>query len=237
MNLTNNHPLGHWRAWLIGVLSLLISGLSIGADQRGAGEVMADAMTRMMDAMGFSPSGERGANSLSGVMDSVPGQSQAQSQAQGFAKALPGHFGHPLWEFGLPEAYRSFSAEPGAWRPTPFDGIWEERAGGLLIVRGRRFRLYQPNAGYVDGLIQQRGNRVALYNPATQAARPYEFALHQSRLALRDPAGTLFLYRRLWMEQEDSADPADLPDPSNLPSLPSLPSLPDMRDPFTANPN
>ena len=88
---------------------------------------------------------------------------------------------------------------PG-WQRTSLDGIWEDRDGGLLIVQAHRFRLYSPHGGYIDGLIQQRGDRLAMYDPERDIARPYEFAEHQGRLVMRDAAGQVYLYRRLWLD-------------------------------------
>ena len=82
------------------------------------------------------------------------------------------------------------------------DGVWEGRNGELLIVQGSRFRIYPGSAGYVDGYIQLRGDRLALYSPSDESARPFEFAESEGRLALRDAQGQLCLYRRLWLESE-----------------------------------
>jgi hypothetical protein len=46
-----------------------------------------------------------------------------------------------------------------------------------------------------------------MYNPVNDTARPYEFALDRGRMVLRDAAGELFLYRRLWLEDEQQAEP------------------------------
>jgi hypothetical protein len=102
---------------------------------------------------------------------------------------------------GLPEM-------PG-WQRTTLDGIWEGREGGLLIVQAHRFRLYSPHGDYIDGLIQQRGDRIALFDPERDIARPYEFAQHQGRLVLRDAAGQVYLYRRLWLDETGYGDAAD----------------------------
>jgi hypothetical protein len=186
------------------------------AEDRGSGERMADAMTRMMEAFGFTDAedaapmspGIPSPQSPSGPMaDVMPDWSGVMPPGAPAAATWPGRFGDPMWEFGLPKPFNRFSEAMGEWRPTPLDGLWEGRDGGLLIVRGYRFRLYQPNAGYIDGMIQQRGDRIALYNPATDSARPYDFALHRGRLVLRDAEGSIFLYRRLWMEEEGPNDP------------------------------
>lgn len=184
---------------------VVLSGPCLGTDpprsERGTGEVMAEAMTRMMDAMGFSPSAAKSPADLPAMLEQAPAPPMVNELPEPFGK-----LGRPALEFSLPETYRRFTGQANPWQPTSLDGIWEERAGGLLIIQGYRFRLYQPHAGHFDGLIQQRGNRIALYNPATGIARPYEFALQRGRLALRDPAGALFLYRQLWLNEDDPAD-------------------------------
>jgi hypothetical protein len=103
----------------------------------------------------------------------------------------------------MPSDTRALQTAPQttAWTLTTLEGIWESRDGGLLIVHGARFRLYQPCAGSIDGLIQQRNQRIALYNPENDYIRPYDYAQFEGRLVLRDPEGTLFLYRRLWQDQ------------------------------------
>jgi hypothetical protein len=85
------------------------------------------------------------------------------------------------------------------------EGVWEGREGGLLIVQGHRFRLYSPHGGFVDGLIQQRDDRIALYDQGSETARPYEFAEQQGRLVLRDADGRVYLYRRLWLDEREGS--------------------------------
>jgi len=87
-----------------------------------------------------------------------------------------------------------------AWKPVQLEGIWEGRDGELVIVQGERFRIYSPEFRQVDGLVRIQGNRLALYNPLDGHARPFEFAEHQGRLIMRDLAGRLYLYRRLWLD-------------------------------------
>lgn len=172
------------------------------AEERGAGKAMADAMTRMMEVMGFSAS-DAPTQIPEQAMDQMMG---AVMDGQDTPEALPledpwsAPFGDPLWTFGLPERWQAFGGL-FRWRSTTLEGVWEGRDGGLLIIQGYRFRLYQPGSGHRDGFIQQRGDRVALYNPLTGVALPYESAQQDGRLVLRDAAGQLFLYRRLWLEQ------------------------------------
>lgn len=185
-------------AWFL-ILGLIASLAAIrpamAADERATGERMADAMTRMMDAMGLSESADAS-------MGHTPQAMRDAMPAWPWGESWSGGFGDPVRAFGLPKSLQDYGGAARPWQATTLNGIWEGRNGGLLIVRGYRFRLYQPNAGYIDGLIQQRGDRIALYDPATNSAQPYEFALHRGRLAVRDAAGKLFLYRRLWLEQD-----------------------------------
>ncbi|WP_295543460.1 hypothetical protein [uncultured Thiohalocapsa sp.] len=194
-------------AWVLSLLLALPAPQpALGADVSASARVFAEAMARMMDAMG-----------LFGDVD-VP--------APG-AGAMPG-FGSPFgmgqmpmsgMPDGMPDMGAWMQQMPGmvqlpsmpGWRRTSLDGVWEGRDGGLLIVQAHRFRLYAPHGDYVEGLIQQRGDRIALYDPEHDVARPYEFAQHQGRLVLRDPSGQVYLYRRLWHDDigyGDGGEPA-----------------------------
>jgi len=171
---------------------------------------MAEAMVRMMEVMGlFDPS----------VMGSMPMGAPfgAYNWAPGFG--MPG--GSP-WAapFQDPSALMGKGSEmmnqfsqglrgPGAqgfarqmlpWMASPLDGVWEGRNGELLIVKGNRFRIYPGYAGYVDGYVKLSGDRLAMYNPSDQNVLPFEYAESEGRLVLRDDAGQLFLYRRLWLD-------------------------------------
>lgn len=181
-----------------------------------ARDAMANAMAKMMEAMGFLDS-----NKGSPIPESMPfnpGGFGMPGMTPGFGMgAMP--WSTPAWSnpaqvFGMDQMMQQMPGAmqqmPGAgivpdmpgWNATTVDGIWEGRDGGLLIVRGPRFRLYSPNSRHVDGLIQQRGDRIALYNPEDQVARPYEYAELQGRLILRDADGQVFLYRRLWLDDK-----------------------------------
>jgi hypothetical protein len=173
--------------------------------------VFADAMARMMDAMGLLGDG---ANQSAPMPESMPGFGTPFGMGQMPWPGMPGG-GMPdmgAWMQQMPGMVQLPSV-PG-WQRTSLDGIWEGRNGGLLIVQAHRFRLYSPQCDYVEGLIQQRGDRIAMYDPEHDIARPYEIAQHQGRLVLRDSAGQVYLYRRLWL---DDAAPGDIgsgaPDP------------------------
>jgi hypothetical protein len=89
------------------------------------------------------------------------------------------------------------------WAPdSRLQGVWEGRNGELLIVQGDRFRIYPGNAGYVEGLLKIDGERLALYNPEDDNVRPFEYAESEGRLVLRDDAGSLYLYRRLRLGED-----------------------------------
>ena len=185
---------------LVGALLLLALSApkpAAAADVSATARVFAEAMARMMDAMGL----------LSDDGPSAPA-----------AGAMPGvgapfGMGQMPWpgmtEGSMPDMGAWMQQMPGmvqlpnvpGWRRTSLEGIWEGRDGGLLIVQAHRFRLYGPHGDYIEGLIQQRGDRIAMYDPEHDIARPYELAQHQGRLVLRDAAGQVYLYRRLWHDE------------------------------------
>jgi hypothetical protein len=165
-------------------LCLFLAATPCGAQTEGAREAMANAMARMMEAMGFL--GDGGGGAVPGPL-STP--MQAADQARSMMEQMPGG-----------EALQALPGLDG-WRGTSLDGVWEGRDGGLLIVEGPRFRLYAPNHAHIDGLIQQRNDRIAIYTPNDDVARPYQFAEQQGRLVLRDASGQIYLYRRLWLDQ------------------------------------
>jgi hypothetical protein len=136
-------------------------------------EAMADAMARMMDAMGFGGSGTQpGAMPFSGGgMDQA--RRWGQSLMDGLGKVAPSGSSAVL------------------------EGLWEAAGGGLLIVRDGRYRLYAPNGGFADGSLAASGDRVRMWNRASGFAVELEYALDQGRLALRDGSGQVYLYRQL----------------------------------------
>ena len=193
---------------LVKACSLALALLCAPADAaNGAREMMAEAMTRMMEAMGMFGSGSGGM-----------GMGMNPMSAWGLG---PGGFGAPGGiPGGMPwNAMQQFSGAgmPGfgqgfPWSGTGLQGIWEGRNGELLIVQGNRFRLYPGNAGYLDGYMQLSGDRLALYNPQDAQAQPFEYAESDGRLVLRDGAGQIYLYRRLQLDR-DAAAPAGMPSP------------------------
>ena len=168
-----------------------------------AASVMAEAMARMMDAMGLF-----GANDGPGMppMPSMmPGMGSFGYGDMPWSQ-MPGYgaFGDPIKAFGMPGIAQQMPWSTnwpwvGAASNT-LDGIWEGRDGGLLIVRGQRFRLQAAQGGHIEGLIQRRGDLIALYEPGSESVRAYEVAMQQGRMVLRDDVGNTYLYRRLWLD-------------------------------------
>jgi hypothetical protein len=223
----------HHRLTAALLAALLLAGAPPLAADDSARNVMANAMARMMDAMGLFGDGGSG-GSMADTMRRMSGMGSGQlgmtpfgTNAFGMNPFLPGQyldwsrFAQQPWSSGMQDAARAFGMEqmlpaiPGlpGWTGTTLEGIWEGRDGGLLIVQRQRFRLYGPQCGHIEGLIQQRGDRVAMYEPERDIARPFEFAQHQGRLVLRDPGGQVYLYRRLWLDDSTlmgrSGDPGD----------------------------
>lgn len=198
---------------LLAAALLLCSPLSP-ADS-DARNTMVEAMARMMEAMGFL-----GDDKPDGIMPMDPGSLAMPGMMPGMNQFGLNPFAQQPWSSAMTNPAQAFGMDqmmqqmpgmpqvPGmpGWQRTTLDGIWEGRGGTLLIVQSHRFRLYSSQGGYIDGLIQQRGDRLALYDPEHDRARPYEFAEHQGRLVLRDPEGQVFLYRRLWLEDTVDSD-------------------------------
>jgi hypothetical protein len=157
-------------ALLLSVLALACAPVAGGADR----EAMTDAMSRMMEAMGFGGAG------------SAPG-SQPFGGGRGWDQA--GRWGQTMMD-GLGKGLT-------AGQTTALDGLWEAAGGGLLIVQGGRYRLYAPTGGYADGSLAVGGDRVRLWNRAAGFAAELEYALDQGRLALRDQSGQVYLYRQM----------------------------------------
>jgi hypothetical protein len=195
---------------LLLVLFVAVSGETRG----GTREAMADAMVRMMEAMGFLDSGPSAG---------FPGGSGWAPAFGSFA--MPGSipwgspYQDPSHAFGMGEAMKQFSrgmpptgsGQPFPWMGGQLEGIWEGRGGELLIVQGNRFRIYAGNAAHVDGYVMVRSDRVALYNPIDANTQLYQYAESEGRLVLKDADGQLYLYRRLRLDNTDARSAA----PSN----------------------
>ena len=180
----------------------------LAADTRSA---MADAMVRMMEAMGlFGAAG----GAMSGGSPGVPNPMGMSGWPSGFG-AMPGVPGagtlpflggsqmDPTSQVGqmsqMMERFNPGSAMSGAmpWAAGPLEGIWEGSDDGLLIVQGGRYRIYAPFSGYIDGDIRITAERVELSNRREGFTQQFEYALDQGRLVLRDRQGQIYLYRRL----------------------------------------
>jgi hypothetical protein len=191
------------------LLLCVLAAAPLGLSNAASREAMADAMVRMMDAMGFLDPGPG---------SGFPGGSSWAPAFGSFAMpgSIPGGapYQDPSRRLDMGEAMRQFArgmAGPGGgqsfpWMGSPLDGVWEGRGGELLIVQGNRFRIYAGSAAHVDGYIMVRTNRVALYNPVDSNAQLYEYAQSHGRLALRDASGQLYLYRRLRLDAPAEAN-------------------------------
>ncbi|MBP8197105.1 MAG: hypothetical protein KAX64_00940 [Chromatiaceae bacterium] len=196
---------------LVLAITLLFATEALAEDPGAAPRAaMADAMSRMMEAMGFlnpptSPglpmttplSGMPGGFSIPG-MTGMPGSSSWPAPG-GDPSGLMGKGGEVMKQMteGMKSSGGALSSSPGS----RLDGVWEGRNGELLIVQGNRFRIYPGSSGYVDGYLQLSGDRLAMYNPENAHISPFDFAESDGRLALRDRNGSHFLYRRLWLDQ------------------------------------
>jgi hypothetical protein len=187
----------------LSLLLFLLITPGAGTAQQGTREVMADAMSRMMEAMGLFDSSSAGTRTPLGGSGwgwepgppwGGPGQGRSQASPMGkmmrqFSRQMyPPNIGSRDW--------------PMTWKPSPLEGVWEGRDGELLVVQGNRFRIYSPTMQRVDGLMQIKGDRLALYNPLDQHAQPFEFAESHGRLVMRDLAGQIYLYRRLRLDRD-----------------------------------
>jgi len=171
---------------------------------------MADAMSRMMEAMGLFnspiPAGMPGSPPLPGM----PPWPSAGSDPTGFM-AKGGEMMKDL-SAGVSKPGEMAAMVPWS-KDSRLDGVWEGRNGELLIVQGNRFRIYPGTSKYMDGFIHLSGERLALYNSQNANVTPFEFAESEGRLALRDRSGNLYLYRRLWWEQPAPSAPSPPPKP------------------------
>ena len=186
-------------------------------------DYMAEAMSRMMQSMGsMSNNNDRGGSgwSMPSMGQGIPGMGMMP-----YGAMMPGMtnwnmpFRGPTQMFGMQNMMDQFGnpssgdplQAPNPWfkgrSESPFEGVWEGVSGELVIVQGDRFRIYAPGTTYVDGIVKIQGDRIALYNPADRQARPFDYAMQQGRLVLRDDAGQLFLYRRLVLDAAIPAEP------------------------------
>lgn len=214
-------PVSHPRWLVLAGLVLLASGASAtGADNSASRSAMADAMARMMEAMGLFGSGTDPARSMYGGMPSpfgMPGSAMGMPGMPGGAMGMPfgggsqmdqaGRMGGAMWDQfsrsvpGAAHLPQMPQVPPSPWSGSTLEGPWEAAGGGLLLVQGPYYRLYSPNGGFVDGTIQVTGDRVRLSNGRAGFDLEFEYALDQEgRLALRDQSGQIYLYRKLLLD-------------------------------------
>lgn len=187
---------------LASMLPLLIGVGPAHADSSGTRSAMADAMSRMMEAMGLFGSGAAAPGSMvGGGMPSpfnMPGSGMGMPGMPGGAMGMPFSGGSQMWD-QFSRSVPGMSQMPQMpWSGSSLEGPWEAAGGGLLLVQGPYYRLYAPNGGYVDGSIQVTADRVRLSNSQAGFNLEFEYALDpEGRLAMRDQNGQIYLYRRL----------------------------------------
>ncbi|MBK1699410.1 hypothetical protein [Thiococcus pfennigii] len=158
---------------------------------------MADAMTRMMEAMGFL--GQGGPSPGTGWWGGPAGLPTMPS------------LGNPVPYYGMDGMDDMFERLPQGvpmpgesatppWQAGPLEGLWESPDGGLLIVQGNHYRLYRPCAGHVDGTLQVGADRLLLRNRSQGIEHSFDMARQDGRLALRGADGQIYVYRRLRLE-------------------------------------
>lgn len=197
---------------LASILPLLLGVGPAHADNSGTRSAMADAMSRMMEAMGLFGSGATAPGSMyGGGMPSpfnMPGSGMGMPGMPGGSMGMP-FGGGSQWDqagrMGGAMMDQFSRSVPGMsqmpqmpWSGSSLEGPWEAAGGGLLLVQGPYYRLYAPDGGYVDGSIQVSADRVRLSNSQAGFDLAFEYAMDQEgRLVMRDQNGQIYLYRRL----------------------------------------
>lgn len=183
------------------LVACLAAGTVEAADNGPKREAMAEAMSRMMEAMGFL-----GDNAPSGAMPDSMGSALPGAggwPGLGTSSVMPS-LGNPVPYYGMGEMMERFPQPPmpdasmaQPWLAGPLEGVWESPDGGLLIVQGSHYRLYQRCAGHIDGTLALSGDRLLLRNLTLGIEHGFDIALQDGRLALRGDDGQIFFYRRL----------------------------------------
>lgn len=197
---------------LASILPLLLGVGPAHADNSGTRSAMADAMSRMMEAMGLFGSGATAPGAMyGGGMPSpfnMPGSGMGMPGMPGGSMGMP-FGGGSQWDqagrMGGAMMDQFSRSVPGMsqmpqmpWSGSSLEGPWEAAGGGLLLVQGPYYRLYAPDGGYVDGSIQVSADRVRLSNSQAGFDLAFEYAMDQEgRLVMRDQNGQIYLYRRL----------------------------------------
>lgn len=198
----------------LSIVLVCLLGLAAPSPADDTRSAMADAMVRMMEAMGLfgstggsfssgppgwsNPMGMSGWPSGFGAMPAMPGMPGAGSVPMPSPGGTPMD---PTTQMGqMGQMMERFAPGAAPWGTGPLEGIWEGSDDGLLIVQGERYRLYAPLSGSIDGDIRVKGDLVELSNPRESFTQEFEYALDQGRLVFRDRHGQIYLYRRLVLD-------------------------------------
>ncbi len=77
-------------------------------------------------------------------------------------------------------------------------GRWQGQSGAIMIIRQGLFRIFHSGNKFRDGRIMiTDATHFELIDPQTGSVRYYEFAESQGRLILRNPSGSILLFRRI----------------------------------------
>ncbi|MGE5153694.1 MAG: hypothetical protein ACM3ST_06730 [Bdellovibrio bacteriovorus] len=189
---------------LVYLIPLILCLAPVQADNSSTRSAMADAMSRMMEAMGLFGSGTDPARSMYGGMPSpfgMPGTGMGMPGWPGGTMGMPFGGGSQMWDQfsrSVPGMSQMPQMPQMPWSGSTLEGAWEAAGGGLLLVQGTFYRLYAPSGGYVDGSIQVTADRVRMFSSQAGFDLEFEYAMDQEgRLVMRDQGGQLYLYRRL----------------------------------------
>jgi hypothetical protein len=161
---------------------------------------MADAMLKMMDAMGFSGRDGTSRGGLAGPGGGGP-QPAPWAGVMDYAPWGDARGGATPWGRAPVEMMRPWSHMP--WGPMSssarghLDGTWVSLSGERLTVMGERFHLDAGSGRVIEGVLRIDASHLLLYQPRMRQAWRYDYAEQDGRLVLRDDEGQLFLYRRL----------------------------------------
>jgi hypothetical protein len=201
----------------LSIVLVCLLGLAAPSPADDTRSAMADAMVRMMEAMGLfgstggsfssgppgwsNPMGMSGWPSGFGAMPAMPGMPGMPGAGSVPMPSPGGTPMDPTTQMGqMGQMMERFAPGAAPWGTGPLEGIWEGSDDGLLIVQGERYRLYAPLSGSIDGDIRVKGDRVELSNQRESFTQEFEYALDQGRLVFRDRHGQIYLYRRLVLD-------------------------------------
>ena len=166
---------------------------------------MAESMFDMLDA--FSNAYQQRLPSTSPLPNPTPGMNSGWLSGTPMPAPMPG-IGSG-WPSGTPLPTPTPGIESGgspgtpnwfgqAASPNPLEGSWRGRGGEILVIRNGWFRIYKSRQRYREGQVRLNDARTfSLYDRQGGNRRDYEFAEQRGRLVLRDPNGSLLLYRRI----------------------------------------